>query len=138
VSLAISSFSHDCIITLVVLGRTLEASHKREADAMHVQIVNFQLNGIDDSQYRAACEEEAATFAAIPGLLSKIWLADPETNTYGGVYIWRDRQSMQTFISSDLFQGITADPQVKNVTSRDFDVLETPTEVARGIPGARV
>ena len=105
---------------------------------MHIQIVNFQLNGIDETQYRAACEEEAATFAAIPDLLSKIWLADPETNTYGGVYIWRDRQSMQSFIGSDLFRGIASDPQLNNVTSRDFDILEAPTEVTRGTPGAGV
>src|ERR1051326_1751514 len=105
---------------------------------MHIQIVNFQLNGIDETQYRAACEEDAATFAAIPGLLSKIWLADPETNTYGGVYIWRDRHSMQTVIASDLFRGITSDPLLKSITSRDFDVLETPTEVTHGTPAARV
>jgi hypothetical protein len=105
---------------------------------MHVQIVNFQLNAIDEAQYRAACEEEAPTFAALRGLLSKIWLADLSTNTYGGVYIWRDRQSMQTFLGSDLFRGITADPRLKNVTSRDFDVLETLTEVTHGTPRARV
>jgi hypothetical protein len=121
-----------------VLGRTVEAFHKREVDAMHVQIVNFQLNGMDDTQYRRACEEESPTFAAIPGLLSKIWLADQSTNTYGGVYLWRDRRSMQTFVRSDLFRGIAADPQLDNVTSRDFDVLETPTEVTHGAARARV
>jgi hypothetical protein len=105
---------------------------------MHVQIVNFQLNGIDDTEYRRACEEEAPTFAAVAGLLSKIWLADQSTNTYGGVYIWRDRQAMQTFVGSDLFRGFVADPQVNNVISRDFDVLETPTEVTHGIACAHI
>src|SRR5690242_3032636 len=105
---------------------------------MHVQIVNFQLSGIDEAQYRAACEEDAATFAALQGLLSKIWLADPETNTYGGVYIWRDRQAMQTFTGGDLFREIASDPRLNNVTSRDFDVLATPTEVTHGTLGARV
>jgi hypothetical protein len=105
---------------------------------MHVQIVTFELNGLDDAQYRGACEEEAATFAALPGLVSKIWLADQWTNTYGGVYIWRDRQAMETFVGSDLFRGFAADPQLSNFTSRDFDVLERPTEVTRGVARARV
>jgi hypothetical protein len=113
------------------------ASVIREVGAMHVQIVTFQLNGIDDAQYRGACEEEAPGFAAVPGLLSKIWLADQSTNTYGGVYIWRDRQAMHTFVGSDLFRGFAADPQLNNLTLRDFDVLERPTEVTHGISRAR-
>src|SRR5205085_8553740 len=116
-----------------------KASHEREASAMYVQIVNFQLNGIDDAQYRRACEEEAPTLATVPGLLSKIWLADQSTNTYGGVYIWRDRQAMQTFVGSDLFRGIGADPHLTNVTSRDFSILEAPTAMTHGLsPMARV
>ena len=105
---------------------------------MHVQIVSFQLNGIDDAQYRDACDDEAPAFAAIPGLMSKIWLADQSTNTYGGVYIWRDRQALQTFVGSDLFRGFASDPQLTNFTSRDFDVLETPTEVTHGLARASV
>ena len=100
---------------------------------MHIQIVNFQLNGIDDAQYREACDQEAPTFATLPGLLSKVWLADPSTNTYGGVYTWRDRQAMQNFLDSELFRGFSVDPQVKDLTSRDFGVLDGPSQVTRGL-----
>lgn len=105
---------------------------------MHVQIVNFQLNGIDEAQYRGACEEEAPAFAVIPGLLSKIWLADESTNTYGGVYIWRDRGAMESFVNGDVFRGFTVDPQVSNLTSRDFRVLEAPTSVTNGLAPAGI
>ena len=105
---------------------------------MHVQIVNFKLNGLDEAQYLAACEEEAPAFALIPDLLSKIWLADESTNTYGGVYIWRDESAMTAFINSDVFRGFTADPHVSNLTSRDFRVLEAPTNITNGLATARV
>ena len=105
---------------------------------MHVQIINFQLNGIDDAQYRSACDDDAAEFSALPGLLSKIWLADQPTNTYGGVYLWRDRTAMDGFVDGDVFRGLQADPRISNVTSRDFDVLEAPSDVTRGLPSARV
>jgi len=105
---------------------------------VHIQIVNFQLNGIDDARYRQACDEEAAVFAAIPGLLSKVWLADQSTNTYGGIYTWHDRQAMQDYLDSDLFRGITVDPSIKDLTSRSFGVLETPTQVTRGLAMSRV
>ena len=100
---------------------------------MHIQIVNFHLNCIDDAQYRQACDQEAPTFAAIPGLLSKVWLEDQPTNTYGGVYTWRDRQSMQNFLDSELFRELSVDPSVKDLTSRDFGVLEAPSQVTRGL-----
>ena len=104
---------------------------------MHVQIVNFQLNGIDEAQYCQLCDEEAPAFAAIPGLVSKVWLADKSTNTYGGVYLWRDQQAMQDYLDGDLFHSIGADPHLKALTSRDFGVLEAPTEVTRGLALAR-
>jgi hypothetical protein len=105
---------------------------------MHIQIVNFQLNGIDEAQYRQVCDEGAAVFAAIPGLISKVWLADQSTNTYGGVYTWRDPQAMQAYLDSDLFRGVLANPHLTGASSQEFGVLEAPTEVTRGLAFARI
>ena len=54
---------------------------------MHIQVINFNLEGINRAEYEAVCNELAEAFAALPGLISKHWLADDENNTYGGVYI---------------------------------------------------
>jgi hypothetical protein len=61
---------------------------------MHLLIVTFNLKGLSDAAYRQSCEEEAPTFAALPGLISKVWLADEPTNTYGGVYTFVDRDAL--------------------------------------------
>ena len=58
---------------------------------MHVQIITFGLNGISEEDYGKMAEAVAPTIAVMPGLVSKAWLADPETNTYGGAYIWQAR-----------------------------------------------
>lgn len=55
---------------------------------MHIQIVNFNLKGVSEADYRALCDQLAPAFAVMPGLISKVWLADAATNTYGGVYTW--------------------------------------------------
>ena len=99
---------------------------------MHVQIVNFQLKGISEEEYRSQCEVIASAFANLPGLISKTWLADPETNTYGGVYVWRDLQAMEDYTRTDLYKGILANPHFDKVTVKDFAVLEDPTRVTRG------
>jgi hypothetical protein len=100
---------------------------------MHIQVVNFQLNDIDEQQYRQECDECAPVFATIPGLISKVWLADRSRNTYGGIYTWRDRQAMQDFLAGELFRSVRTDPHIRNLTLEDFDVLEGPTAATHGV-----
>ena len=100
---------------------------------MHIQILNFQLNDIDDQQYRQDCDECAPAFAEVPGLISKIWLADPSTNTYGGVYTWASRDKMDEYAKSDLFRAVASNPNLAGIISIDFGVLEDPTTVTRGL-----
>ena len=50
---------------------------------MHVQVVNFNLEGSSRAEYETVCNELAEAFAALPGLVSKHWLADEKNNTYG-------------------------------------------------------
>lgn len=99
---------------------------------MHIQVINFQLDGIDEAEYRALCDEVAPAFAAVPGLVSKVWLASAETNTYGGVYTWADRDAMDEFCRSELFNTVATHPNLAGVTSRDFGVLAGPTAATRG------
>ena len=99
---------------------------------MHIQIVNFSLKGISEEDYRRQCEVIASAFANLPGLISKTWLADPETNTYGGVYVWRNLQAMEDYTRTDLYQGMLANSHLDDITVRDFAVLENPTRVTRG------
>ena len=99
---------------------------------MHVQIVNFNLKDMTDAQFRAMANEVAPAFASVPGLLSKIWLADASKNTYGGVYLWQDAGAMQAFTTTDLFKGVAGNPSFANLTSRDFEMLSGPTSASGG------
>ena len=98
---------------------------------MHIQIVTFNLRDLTDSEYRVACDGLAAVFAEVPGLISKIWLADDGSNTYGGVYSWTDRAAMETFAQSDLFKAVASNPNFAGIASRDFSVLDGPTRITR-------
>ena len=100
---------------------------------MHIQIVNFNLNDVSRQDYENSCNEIAQAFADLPGLRSKYWLADEENNTYGGVYLWESREAMQSYLESDLFNQVATNPAFKNVSSKDFGVLEGPTKTTRGL-----
>lgn len=100
---------------------------------MHVQVVNFHLKDMTDGEYAKLCDDFAPTIAAIPGLISKTWLADPASNTYGGVYTWRDRTAMEAYASSDLFRSVLSHPNLADINSTDFSVMYGPTAVTHGM-----
>jgi hypothetical protein len=100
---------------------------------MHVQVVTFRLRGMGEDDYRAFCEQVAPAVAALPGLLTKVWLADTATNTYGGIYLWRDRAALEQFQQTELFRAVATHPHLTDVTARDFPILEGPTQVTRGL-----
>jgi hypothetical protein len=99
---------------------------------MHVLIVTFRLEGMSEAEYYRGCDEEAPAFAEIPGLIAKTWLADPVTNTYGGVYKFGDQASLEAYLASDLFRSIGETPGLAGVAAQRFGVLEGPTRVTHG------
>jgi heme-degrading monooxygenase HmoA len=96
---------------------------------MHAQVVTFGLDGITEEQFREVCGADAPTFASLPGLLAKVWLRDPETNTYGGLYLWADQDAYERYIKGEVFNAIKANPNLETVESRDFDVFEDLTSL---------
>lgn len=103
---------------------------------MHVLIINFRLSGMTEEGYRAACADLAPAFAELPGLLAKVWLADPATGTYGGTYLFRDREAMEAYLASDLLASVAATPGFVDITIRDFAVYEDLTRVTQ--PGLAI
>jgi hypothetical protein len=99
---------------------------------MYVQVVNFNLKDTTEQEYRAVCEQEASVFGELPGLIAKYWLADPETNTYGGVYLWESREALDEYLNGEIWVAVKADPHITNITSREYGILEAPTRVTRG------
>ena len=105
---------------------------------MHIQIVNFRLKDVTEGQYARLCDEIAPAFAAVPGLLTKVWLAYSHTGTFGGVYTWDSREAMERYTTSDLFKTVATHPNLAGITSSDFAVMEGPTRVTRGQQAAHV
>lgn len=100
---------------------------------MHIQIVNFNLRNTTPDAFEKFCVETAEQFAALPGLISKVYLADPASNTFGGIYTWQDKDACDSFKQTELFRTVASHPGLTNITSREFGVLETPTRMTRGL-----
>ncbi len=98
---------------------------------MIIQVVNFNLKDLSDADYRSLCDGLAPELARVPGLISKVWLADEPSNTYGGVYTWVDGEALDAFARSDFFKAFATNPNFSNITSTVFGILEGPSHVTR-------
>jgi hypothetical protein len=68
---------------------------------------------------------------AVPGLLAKIWLKNAQEQVYGGVYLWRDREAYEGFVSSDLWGSVLADDSATSLISHDYSVMEDLTKATQ-------
>ena len=104
---------------------------------MEILVVNYSLDGVTESEYESLCDELAPVFAAVPGLVSKVWLADRDNGVYGGVYTFENGAAVDAFLASELGQ-VAAVPGLANVTIRRFEVLAEPSAITRGLATAAV
>jgi quinol monooxygenase YgiN len=94
-----------------------------------IQIVQFRLVGISEAEYLRHVELVAPRFRQLPGLVSKVWLADADTNTYGGLYTWHDRAALEHYRASETYAQLISNPHFGELSDREFAVLPDPTQV---------
>ena len=99
---------------------------------MQILIVNFNLDGLSEDEFASSCDEIAPAFAAVPGLVSKVWLADRAEGIFGGVYTFESEQALDDYLESELFAAVGSTPGFVNISVRRFGVLDGPTRVTRG------
>ena len=101
---------------------------------MQAQIITYQLNDISQAEYlKQMVEPDAPVMANVNGLISKVWLADEEKNSFGGFYLWESKTAMEDFMGSDLVKAIVSRPFLKNVSSVDYEVNQTASRITRGL-----
>lgn len=101
---------------------------------MHAQLITYQLKDISQPEYlKQMVAPDAPILAKVQGLISKVWLADVEKNTFGGFYLWENKTAMDDFMHSDLVKAVVSRPYVTNVSSVDFEVNQSASLITRGI-----
>jgi Putative mono-oxygenase ydhR len=104
---------------------------------MYARIVTFRLDGVPAAQYRNHAAAVAPAFTAWPGLVAKVWIADDDAGTYGGIYLFADRASADRTRDTDVFRSMATNPAFAELSVREFDVLDEPTAItAAALAGA--
>src|SRR5215472_8732832 len=95
---------------------------------MRIRIITFGLN-IPADAYTEHAVHIAPGFTTWPGLLGKWWLGDTASGTFGGVYLFASQHDADRSRQTDLFRGMFVNPALKDITVREYDVLDAPTAI---------
>mgnify|MGYP001216977913 CR=1 FL=1 len=119
------------IVTVSVLFSSLvfAGGHTK---GMYIHIINFNITGINRSEYEAAACELTTAFSEIPGLKRKHWLANEDNNTFGGVYIFDTKESHDAFVESELYAGVRGNPSFSNFSGKSFENIDSLAKHTRG------
>jgi len=93
--------------------------------------LNFKF-GVSPKEYEGAVKPMASDFAKVPGLRWKVWIMNEEEREAGGIYLFEDKASIDTFVQSDLAQSVMDHPALSEFSAKQFDVMEEMTRVTRG------
>jgi hypothetical protein len=99
---------------------------------MHALFVSYALRDSNPVQHAELCEQLAPAVAAVPGLVSKTWLANAETRRFGGFYVFDSRAAFERYVASELFDTLTSLGSVDDVVTSEFSVAPVPTALTRG------
>jgi hypothetical protein len=100
---------------------------------MYAQIITFRLDGITPDEFAEINDWAATQYGGVPGLISKIFLADPDDDhAYGGVYLWENRQDAENYLRAGIAQVLINDARFTRVQARVLAVLAGPTSITGG------
>jgi hypothetical protein len=104
----------------------------RSVAVMHALFISYALRDSNPAQHAELCEQLAPALAAVPGLVSKTWLANAETGRFGGFYVFETRAAFERYVASELFDTLTSLDSVADVVASEFSVERRPTALTRG------
>ena len=93
--------------------------------------VNFKFN-VSKSDYEQAALSLASEFAAVPGLRWKVWFMNEKESEAGGIYLFSDEGSLETYLAGPLAAQVKSHPAFSDMSVKQSDVMADVTEVTRG------
>jgi hypothetical protein len=98
---------------------------------MPILQVNFKLN-VPTAEYKAICESVAHAVADVPGLQWKFWLLNEAEKEAGGIYLFKDEQSLKDYLAGPIISQVKSHPALRDLSAKQFEVMEDMTAITRG------
>jgi len=96
--------------------------------------VNFKFN-VPRADYEQAVTPLADKFAAVEGLVWKIWIINEAESQAGGIYFFKDTSTLKAYLEGDLAEAVKNHPALSDMSAKQFDVMDEVTAITRGPVG---
>jgi len=93
--------------------------------------LNFKFS-VTGAEYEDAVRPLVDDFAALDGLIWKVWMINEENGEAGGIYLFDEKTSVQAYLEGPLAAGVISHPALSDFSVKQFDVMGGLTEVTRG------
>ena len=97
---------------------------------MKILIINFNLKGLEVDAFKAQAHIDAMDFRSVEGLISKYFIGDENDNVYGGVYIFKDEDSLEKYKNGPIFEFLSNHENFDNFTTKEHGVIDGPSIIA--------
>ena len=98
-----------------------------------VLVVNYQLENMTLEEHAELGTAVAPSFTPenVPGLLGKSFIGNLESEIFGGVYYFSDKNDVDVYLESELWKGVVAHPNLVNFKTDVFRTFDG-TDMANG------
>ena len=98
--------------------------------AQQILQINFKFS-VPREQYESTASNLAEEFAKVPGCIWKVWLMNEKDREAGGIYLFTDEASVETFKSSPLVASVLAHPALSDFNIKQFEVSTELSRITR-------
>ena len=95
---------------------------------MHILVINFTADATPE-QFDALAHEDAPIFAGIEGLAHKYFIYNHQEKTYGGVYMFENKASLDAYMSGEIYKSVLENPHWSNHLVRHYEVHEEASNI---------
>ena len=105
-----------------------------DAENMMVLLVNYELQDMSLEDHAKLGSDVSPNFKPenVDGLIGKTFIGNVDAGVFGGVYYFKSKESVDTYLDSELWKGVVAHPNLVNFTTEVYGVA--PITVSNGIP----
>jgi hypothetical protein len=92
--------------------------------------MDYPFSGPWGDEMAAEYSDLAYRIADVPGLICKVWTENREMGEAGGVYLFQDEASLDSYLAGKIERMKASG--IEDVRARKFDVNEQLTQITRG------
>ena len=97
---------------------------------MKILIINFNLKNLEIDAFKAQAHIDAMDFRGVEGLISKYFIGDESDNVFGGVYIFKDEESLEKYKKGPIFEFLSTHENFDHFTTKEHGVIDGPSIIA--------